>query len=61
MGVFEKDLRLIGRVPETRGEILEGTITQFKHGGEGWTGETEVVRGANFNSRLVQIYGRDCE
>ena len=27
-----------------------GTMREFKLGGEGWKGETEVVRGASFTS-----------
>ena len=52
-GSFEKDLRLIGRVPVIRGGITVGTIREFKLGCDGWKGETEeVVRGASFASRL---------
>ena len=36
-GSCEKDLRLVGqRVPQTRGGIMEGTMREFKHEGEGW-------------------------
>ena len=39
MGCCEKDLRLVGRVQQTRGGITERIIREFKLGGEWWKRE----------------------
>ena len=50
-GSYEKDLKLVGREVQSRGEELRKERSDnFKFGGDGWYGATEVVRGASFTS-----------
>ena len=51
-GCCEKDLKIIGRVPQMSGGIMERAIRKVKLRGERWKEETEVVRGASFTSRF---------
>ena len=43
------------RIPETRREITEGAIREFKLEDEGWKGEKQLVGGASFTS----MFGTD--
>ena len=51
-GSFVKDLILIGREFQKRGEELRKERREFKLGGERWKEETEMVGGTRFTSRF---------
>ena len=56
-GSCEKDLILVGRVPQTRREITEGTIRESKLVGEGWKGETAGQRSEFYSGFVVDEIG----